>query len=50
MTSIQPNFGCQNLPRALAGVAEWIEHGPVSTGRWFNSRSGHLPGLRPGPP
>ena len=34
---------------ALAGVAQWIEHEPANQepkGRWFDSQSGHMPGLQ----
>ena len=30
---------------ALAGVAQWIEHGPMNQSYRFNSQSGHMPGL-----
>ena len=31
---------------ALAGVAQWIECRPANhKGRWFDSQSGHMPGL-----
>ena len=32
---------------ALAGVPQWIECQPAykPEGRWFNSQSGHMPGL-----
>ena len=30
---------------ALVGVAQWIECLPVSQSHWFNSQSGHRPGL-----
>ena len=35
--------------QALAGVAQWIEWTSVACepkGRWFNSQSGHMPGLQ----
>ena len=43
-----PAEGSDNLrPMGnLAGVAQWIEHGPVKQSeRWFNSQSGHMPGF-----
>ena len=36
-----------NNKAILAGVAQWIEHWPVNQrGRWFDSQSGHMPGLQ----
>ena len=31
---------------ALAGVAQWIELGPANQSCWFDSQSGHMPGLQ----
>ena len=38
-------FNFLKIPIALAGVAHWIEHWPSNQSRWFNSQSGHMPGL-----
>ena len=32
-------------PPVLAGVAQWTECWPANQSRWFDSLSGHMPGL-----
>ena len=37
---------CQNIPSALAGVAQWLDHLPVPKGCGFDFLLGHIPRLR----
>ena len=40
------NTALKNNKTALTGVAQWVGHSPQTKGCQFDSRSGHMPGLR----